>query len=91
MTSVPISKFKARCLALLENVNKTGIPLRVTRFGKPIADIVPARRSVEANWLGLMQGTGEILGDLVEPVAPEAEWDALASGPSKRGRKARRS
>ena len=36
-----ISKFKATCLATLERVRRTGRPLRVTRFGKPIADIVP--------------------------------------------------
>jgi prevent-host-death family protein len=91
MVSVPISKFKARCLALLENVNKTGIPLRVTRFGKPIADIVPAKQAAGPNWLGLMQGTGEILGDIVAPVAEEAEWEVLAAPPAKRVRKVRRS
>src|SRR5690349_24586676 len=77
MTSVPISKFKARCLALLEEVQKTGVPLRVTRFGKPVADIVPASVAVSPAWLGCMRGSGEILGDIVGPVAPASEWDVL--------------
>ena len=64
MTSVPISKFKARCLAMLEAVHKTGVPLRVTRFGKPIADIVPASQAAPADWIGAMRGTGEIVGDI---------------------------
>lgn len=40
MDSVPISKFKATCLAVLERVRLTARPLRVTRFRRPIADIV---------------------------------------------------
>lgn len=77
MTSVPISKFKARCLALLETVHKTGVPLRVTRFGKPIADIVPASVPTSPDWLGSMRGSGEILGDIIGPVAPASEWEVL--------------
>ena len=42
MEKMAISKFKATCLATLEGVRRTGRPLRVTRFGKPVADIVPA-------------------------------------------------
>ena len=38
---IAISKFKAACLAVLEQVRKTGKPIRVTRFGKPFADVVP--------------------------------------------------
>ena len=41
MQEVAISEFKAKCLALLEEVSKTKKPIRVTRFGKPIADVMP--------------------------------------------------
>lgn len=85
MTSVPISKFKARCLAMLEEVQKTGVPLRVTRFGKPIADIVPAAVAASPDWLGAMRGSAEILGDIVGPVATESEWEALRE-PAPRAR-----
>ena len=81
MTSVPISKFKARCLAMIEAVHKTGVPLRVTRFGKPLADIVPASVTAAPDWIGKMRGTGEILGDIVAPAAPAEEWDVLADVP----------
>ncbi len=43
MKEVAISAFKAKCLALLEQVQKTKKPIRVTRFGKPVAEIVPSR------------------------------------------------
>jgi prevent-host-death family protein len=41
MKEIAISEFKVKCLALLEEVRQTKKPLRVTRFGKPVAEIVP--------------------------------------------------
>jgi prevent-host-death family protein len=78
MDSMAISKFKATCLAALERVRRTGRPLRVTRFGKPVADIVPATpdRPKKA-WLGSLRGTLEIRGDIVAPSSEDAPWEAL--------------
>jgi prevent-host-death family protein len=75
---IAVSKFKATCLAALDRVRRTGRPLRVTRFGRPLADIVPARPEAPGeNWLGAMQGRGRIVGDLVAPVAEADEWSPL--------------
>ena len=38
MKEVTISDFKANCFSLLNQVQKTKRPLRVTRFGKPILE-----------------------------------------------------
>ena len=46
MQEIAISKFKATCLAVLEDVRRTGAPVRVTRFGRPVAEVVPARNGV---------------------------------------------
>ena len=78
MDEIAVSKFKATCLAALNRVRRTGRPLRVTRFGKPLADVVPpqvTRR--ESGWLGAMHGRGRIAGDLVAPVSSADDWDAL--------------
>ncbi|MFN2426666.1 MAG: type II toxin-antitoxin system Phd/YefM family antitoxin [Candidatus Binatia bacterium] len=73
-----ISKFKATCLATLERVRVTGQPLRITRFGKPVADIVPSSPDpVKADWMGSLRGTIEIRGDIVGPTGDLAEWDVL--------------
>ena len=73
-----ISKFKATCLATLERVRRTGRPLRVTRFGKPVADIVPASPERQHHdWLGSMRGTLEIRGDVVVPSSDLVRWQAL--------------
>jgi antitoxin (DNA-binding transcriptional repressor) of toxin-antitoxin stability system len=75
---MPISKFKATCLAALERVRKTGRPLRVTRFGRPVADVVPpAPEPRPAGWLGSMRGTLRTRGDIVAPAAEPSEWEAL--------------
>ena len=77
MQEVAISEFKAKCLAMLEEVQKTKKPLRVTRYGKPVADIVPpAPPKNDGSWIGSMKGTMEILGDIVSPVMDESDWEA---------------
>lgn len=74
-----ISKFKATCLAVLERVRRTGEPVRVTRFGKPVADIVPpAPPSAGESWLGGLRGRARIAGDLIEPAVAASEWEAIA-------------
>jgi len=78
MDTMAISKFKATCLATLERVRRTGRPLRVTRFGKPVADIVPpSPERQSSDWLGTLRGTIEIRGDIVAPSSDMAKWDAL--------------
>jgi prevent-host-death family protein len=39
--TVPAGTFKARCLALLDEVAATGESLTVTKRGKPVARLVP--------------------------------------------------
>jgi prevent-host-death family protein len=78
MREVTISGFKAKCFSLLNQVQKTKQPLRVTRFGKPIADIVPTvPQPSRGDWIGSMKGTMEILGDIVSPANDEDEWEVL--------------
>jgi prevent-host-death family protein len=78
MDSMPISKFKARCLAVLETVRRTGRPLRVTRFGRPVADIVaPAPVEVARRVLGAMAGRGRVVGDIISPL--KVKWEGVDS------------
>jgi prevent-host-death family protein len=60
MREIAISKFKATCLAVLEDVRKTGAPVRITRFGKPVAEVVPSRPEVKGTWLGCMKDSTEM-------------------------------
>jgi prevent-host-death family protein len=75
---VAISEFKAKCLSLLEEVSKTKTPLRVTRRGKAVADVIPpAAGSEERDWIGSMSGSIEITGDIISPVIDTQEIEAL--------------
>ena len=78
MDDMAISRFKATCLSAMEQVRKTRQPLRVTRFGVPVAEIVPPsvpKRPI--TWIGSMSGTGKILGDIVAPAVSAEEWEVL--------------
>jgi prevent-host-death family protein len=78
MQEVAISEFKAKCLSLLEEVSKTRTPLRVTRRGKPIADVVPASSETEErSWIGSMSDSIDIVGDIVSPVVDLDAIEAL--------------
>ena len=80
MHKIAISKFKAQCLSILEQVRRTGQAIQVTRFGKAVAEVhppAPAKR--EAGWIGSMRGTARLVGDIVTPVVSDSEWEALSS------------
>jgi prevent-host-death family protein len=75
---IAISEFKAKCLSLLEEVSKTKTPLRITRRGKPLADVIPASpEAEERSWIGSMSGSIEIVGEIVSPVIEIEDIEAL--------------
>jgi prevent-host-death family protein len=77
MKEVAISEFKAKCLGMLEEVRKTRKPIRVTRFGKPVAEVIPPTPEKRAeSWLGCMAGTMKIVGDIVGPTGSLDDWEA---------------
>ena len=76
--TMAISRFKATCLAVLERVRRTGRPVVVTRFGEPIAEVVPPTQPpAGADWLGSESGRVRILGDIIAPASDEGDWEVL--------------
>jgi prevent-host-death family protein len=75
MKEVSISAFKAKCRGIVEEVRKTRKPIRVTRFGEPVAEIVPstAKRTKQRK-LGSMAGSMKIVGDIVGPTGNWNDW-----------------
>jgi len=76
MRDVPISEFKAKCLGLVEEVHKTREPLRITRHGRPVAELIPAGPDPKRKFLGAMVGTGKVVGDIVSPIIDLDEFEA---------------
>ena len=77
MKEIAISEFKAKCLAILEQVNKTKHPVLITRFGKPVAEVVPPSPKSRRDVFGFMLGSVEILGDIVSPTSDPKDWKVL--------------
>lgn len=78
MIEVPISEFKAKCLALLEEVRKTRKPIRITKHGKPVAEVVPpVPKSDRSKMIGSMKGSIIFNGDILSPASDPDDWEAL--------------
>jgi prevent-host-death family protein len=76
MADIPISEFKAKCLGLIEQVHKTRQPLRITRHGLPVAEVIPVGPDRTRNFVGDMIGTAKIVGDIVSPIIDLDEIEA---------------
>lgn len=74
MREIAISKFKATCLSVLEGVRRTRTPVRITKFGRPVADVLPTSASPVKSWLGCMRESLTVRGDIVEPVGAFDRW-----------------
>jgi len=77
MKEIAISEFKAKCLSLLDQVQKTKKPIRVTRRGRPVAEVMPPAPVEASAWMGSMRREIEILGDIVSPASEESDWEVL--------------
>jgi prevent-host-death family protein len=71
---IKASEFKAKCLALMDEVERTGEPVVITKNGKPVAELAPHRPS-RPNALGLLKDRLAITGDIISPI--DVEWEAL--------------
>jgi len=71
---ISAGEFKARCLALMDEVRDTGGEYIITKRGVPVAKLVPA--TIERRPLfGSMKGTVKTRGDIISPL--DEPWDAL--------------
>lgn len=64
--------FKARCLALIDEVAESGEPLIVTKRGKAKVQIVAVREKPKT-LRGALKGSFKIIGDIVGPIVDD--WD----------------
>jgi prevent-host-death family protein len=77
--TINIARFKATCLALLDQVERTGQPIRVTRRGKPLAQVSPVAAPGKRRIMGCMEGTAKIVGDIESPAVAASDWEVLRS------------
>jgi prevent-host-death family protein len=80
MRSIRASEFKAKCLAILDEVNETGEPVTILKRGRPVARLMPALKEQGGYPQETLRGTVKILGDIIEPVLPADAWESEESG-----------
>jgi prevent-host-death family protein len=77
MRSIGAAEFKTKCLAILDEVEQTGESVTILKRGRAVARLVPPGLGKSEYPQRDLFGTVEILGDVVEPVLPAEEWEAL--------------
>ena len=77
MQEINATEFKAKCLAILDEVSSTGQSITILKRGKPVAQLVPPTPAAAKYPQHELFGTVKIHGDLLEPVVPAEHWDAV--------------
>ncbi|MGA7304592.1 MAG: hypothetical protein WBW88_06940 [Rhodothermales bacterium] len=72
MKTIGAAKFKAQCLALLDELDPDG--LVVTKRGKPVARVLPIPKR-PADLIGSLKGKVKVTGDVL---STGLTWDADA-------------
>ncbi len=73
---IAATEFKAKCLALLDEIEVQGGTITVTKRGRPVATVSAAKRPVRKSSAGILAGKVEITGDIVNFDTSEL-WEAL--------------
>ena len=76
MKTMRAGEFKARCLKVMDQVQKTREPLVITKRGTPVAKLVPADKP-DNDIFGCLQGVIKIVGNIELPLVPPEDWEAL--------------
>jgi prevent-host-death family protein len=76
-----IGEFKAKCLAVMAEVESSDEPVLITKRGKPLVRVVPVRTEVTqqapASIFGRLRHLGRITGDVVSSELSNDEWDRI--------------
>jgi prevent-host-death family protein len=64
--TIAAGRFKARCLALLDRVARTGEEVVITKRGKPVAKVVPITAADQPSLVGSVRTREDIVGPILE-------------------------
>jgi prevent-host-death family protein len=75
MAILAAAEFKAKCLAVIDQVATTGEAVTITKHGKPLVKVIPFTDGAEP-LVGRLAGSVTYLGDIIEPI--DVEWEAAS-------------
>jgi len=92
MRSMAVGEFKAKCLAVIEEVKTSGEPVLLTKRGKPVARVTSLEESPrgQKSILGRLKRLGTVHGDIVSSDLSDDQWERIADEPLPGERKKRR-
>jgi prevent-host-death family protein len=73
---VTATEFKATCLALLDQMDAEGSAITITKRGRPVAILGPARRDVWKSPKGMWAGKLSVQGDIAN-IDTSGLWDVV--------------
>ena len=73
MKTVPAGRFKAKCLAIMDEVEAKREPVLVTKNGKPVVKVVPLELEEDPLAVFRYPGKVKILGDVLSPIHTDEE------------------
>jgi len=73
---IAAGEFKAKCLQLMNDVEKKQMEFIVTKRGRPVAKLVPYRDKPPAKLFGYLQDLALINADIVESTGENWEVDS---------------
>ena len=74
--TIPAGAFKARCLAIMDEVQAKRQAVVITKRGKPVAKLVPVGKEKD-DIFGFLKGKVKVVGDVVSPAISPEEWGDL--------------
>jgi prevent-host-death family protein len=79
MRSMAVGEFKAKCLAVIEEVKTTGEPVLLTKRGTPVARVTSLEETPreKGSILGRLKPLGAIHGNIVSSEFSDEEWDQI--------------
>ncbi len=77
MVTINASEFKAKCLAILDEVADTGEEVMILKRCRPVAQRVPPIASSSRYPQDELRDSVVIQGDVIEPVLPAEAWEAV--------------
>ena len=88
MRTMAAGEFKAKCLAVMDEVQASGQSIRITKRGKVVAWLTPPKEepspeSTVESIFGSLRELATIVGDpdeWIAPIVPESEWEHLKPG-----------
>jgi prevent-host-death family protein len=71
--TIAAGEFKAKCLALMDEVRDKRTPVVITKNGKPVAKLVPVPMTGEDPIFGFFKGKLNVVGDVISPIYTDEE------------------